>query len=109
MQPLRVGLIGLGTVGTGVARLLQEFPQRMERRAGRPIVLQRVATRDLAKPRAVSLPRQVLTDDALAVARDPQTDVVVELIGGINPARERSPFTSIIPTATSPTSARARA
>lgn len=88
MQPLRVGLIGLGTVGTGVARLLREFPQRMERRAGRPIVLQRVATRDSAKPRGVSLPRAILTDDALAVARDPQIDVVVELIGGINPARE---------------------
>src|SRR5262245_40442187 len=88
MQPLRVGLIGLGTVGTGVARLLQEFPQRMQRRAGRPIVLQRVAARDLAKPRHPTVPPEMLTDDPMAVARDAQVDVVVELIGGINPARE---------------------
>jgi homoserine dehydrogenase len=88
MEPLRVGLIGLGTVGTGVARLLTALAERVERRAGRPIVLQRVAVRDPARPRGVELPPRLLTGDALAVARDADVDVIVELMGGLSPAGE---------------------
>lgn len=88
MLPLRVGLIGLGTVGSGVARVLQEHPQRMQRRAGRPITIERVAVRDLSRPRGVELPAGVLIDDPQALVRDPDVDVVVELIGGLSPARE---------------------
>ncbi|QDU38197.1 Homoserine dehydrogenase [Maioricimonas rarisocia] len=88
MQPLRVGLIGLGTVGTGVSRILLDHADRVTRRAGRPIELTRVAVRSLDKPREIDLPASILTDDAAAVARDPDVDVVVELIGGLSPARE---------------------
>ncbi|MCA9074999.1 MAG: homoserine dehydrogenase [Planctomycetaceae bacterium] len=88
MQPLRVGLIGLGTVGSGVAKVLTESPQRMTHRAGRPVELTRVAVRDLKKRRDVKLPSDLLTDDPLAVAGASDVDVVLELIGGQSPAKE---------------------
>ena len=87
MTHLRVGLIGLGTVGTGVARLLTEQAARLERRSGRRIELRRVAVHKLSKPRTIELPPGIVGSDPLAVATDPDVDVVVELIGGLEPAR----------------------
>jgi homoserine dehydrogenase len=86
MSSLRIGLIGLGTVGTGVARLLQEQPDRVAHRAGRPVEIVRVAVRDIHRPRAASLSSLRLTTEARALVHDPQVDLVVELIGGIEPA-----------------------
>lgn len=86
--PLGVGIIGLGTVGSGVARVLQDFPERMQRRAGRPIVLRKAAVRDLSRERDYPLPAEILTDNVDEVINDPQTGLVVELIGGLSPARE---------------------
>lgn len=68
--------------------MLLEHAQRMQRRAGRPVTIERVAVRDLARPRRVELPDGVLTDDPQALVHDPNVDVVVELIGGLSPARE---------------------
>lgn len=81
----KVGLLGLGTVGTGTAEILTDP-------TGRHPLLQtleiaKVGVRSLDKPRAVSFPPNVLTDDLTAIARDPDIDIVVELIGGIEPAR----------------------
>ena len=80
-----VGLLGLGTVGGGVASILLNPKDR------HPLVgdldLVRVAVRDLERPRPVELPPAVLTTDARAVVTDPAVDVVVEVIGGIEPAR----------------------
>ncbi len=81
----KIGLLGLGTVGTGVVEILSD-------RAGREplladVSLHRIGVRSLEKPRAVSLPEGVLTDDLEAIARDPEIAVVVELIGGLEPAR----------------------
>jgi homoserine dehydrogenase len=85
-RPLGVGLLGLGTVGTGVARVLLGKNDALERRIGRPVRICRVLVRDLLKPRAidVSLP---LVMDAEAVIDDPAVDVVVEVLGGEEPAR----------------------
>jgi len=88
MQPLRVGMIGLGVVGSGVAELLQEQRERLTRRAGRPVELVRVAVRDPDKPRAFALDRALLTDDPQAVMGAPDVDVIVELVGGTTHARE---------------------
>ena len=80
-----VGLLGLGTVGGGVASILLNPQER------HPLVkdlqLVKVAVRDLKRARPVDLPEAVLTTDPTAVVRDPDVDVVVEVIGGIEPAR----------------------
>jgi len=88
MPPLKIALIGLGTVGTGVAKILLGQPQQIARRAGRPIEIRRVVVRDLQKPRDVNLSDGLLTDDLPSVLSDDQIDVAVQLIGGIEPARE---------------------
>ena len=80
-----VGLLGLGTVGGGVASILQNPSER------HPLVgeleLIRVAVRDLNRPRPVALDENLLTTDTSAVIQDPAVDVVVEVIGGLEPAR----------------------
>ncbi|MEZ6057863.1 MAG: homoserine dehydrogenase [Planctomycetaceae bacterium] len=88
MEPLRIGLIGLGTVGSGVVRILLEQRELLARRAGRPIEIVKVAVRDLKKAREVSLPADLLTEDPLEVANAPNVDVVVELMGGLTPAKQ---------------------
>ncbi len=84
--PLRVGLIGAGTVGAEVADRLQVRPDVIRRRAGCDIVLHRVAVRDPDKPRP-RVPAHLLTTDAGSVVTDPEVDIVVELAGGEEPAR----------------------
>jgi homoserine dehydrogenase len=61
--PLGIALIGCGTVGGGVARLLLEQSERLAARAGRPLVLRRVVVRDVAKARPIELPRELVTTD----------------------------------------------
>lgn len=82
-----VGLIGFGTVGTGVVRLLKENQQILKERLGTSLTLKRIADLDLERDRGVVVPREILTKDALKVIEDPEVEVVVELIGGIEPAR----------------------
>lgn len=81
-----VGLIGLGNVGGGVARALLERGDYFARQVGAPLVVRRAAVRDLAKPRSVQLPEGILTADVDDVLRDPEIDIVVEVIGGEEPA-----------------------
>ncbi|MFQ3649116.1 MAG: homoserine dehydrogenase [Gemmataceae bacterium] len=88
MEPLGIGLIGCGTVGTGVARLLLEQPGRLAARAGRVLELRKVLVRQLDKPREVTLPPQLLTTDLQAIIRDPSIQVAVELVGGVDWARQ---------------------
>lgn len=87
MSKVRIGMLGGGVVGTGVARLLRDEAPRLTSRAGRPLELLSVAVRDRLKPRDAALPSQLLTTDAQSVATDPAVDVVVEVIGGLEPAR----------------------
>lgn len=87
-DPMNLAIIGLGNVGTGVARIVLEHPERMIQRAGRPIRVAKAVVRDLRKPRDITLPPGVLTDDVQSVIRDSQIQAACELIGGIHPARE---------------------
>ncbi|MBM3276515.1 MAG: homoserine dehydrogenase [Candidatus Handelsmanbacteria bacterium] len=80
-KTIGVGLIGLGTVGGGVVRLLQDAPASMRRRKGVDLALRRVAVRDAAKAREVAVDAGLLTQDAMAVVRDPGVQMVVELTG----------------------------
>ena len=80
--PLRLGLAGIGTVGAGVVKLLEENATLVARRAGRPIRIVAVSARDRARHRGVDLGAFAWEDDALALVARPDVDVVVELIGG---------------------------
>jgi homoserine dehydrogenase len=88
MEPLGIALIGCGTVGSGVARLLLEHPERLAARAGRPLELRQVVVRDLHRSRPVQLPAGILTTDLDAVLRDPGVQVAAEVVGGVGWARE---------------------
>ena len=88
MKPIKVGLIGFGTVGTGVVRLLTEQREVLARRLGSPLILKKVADLDLDRPRPVALPTDVLTTRAEDILDDPEIDIVVELIGGTDAARD---------------------
>jgi homoserine dehydrogenase len=86
--PLRVGVAGLGTVGAGVLTLLATNADVVAARAGRPIVVTAVSARDRDRDRGVSLAGLRWHDDPVALAADPNVDVVIELIGGADgPAR----------------------
>ncbi|MBE3557078.1 MAG: homoserine dehydrogenase [Firmicutes bacterium] len=85
-EAVRVGLLGCGTVGSGVVKILQQNASIIARRAGAPVMLERVLVRDVNKPRAVDFPAGVLTDNPEEVLDDPKIDIIVEVIGGIEPA-----------------------
>ena len=80
--PLRIGVAGLGTVGAGTLRLLQEHGDILAQRCGRPITVGAVSARERNRDRGVDVSKLRWCDDALALAGDPAIDVVVELIGG---------------------------
>ncbi len=86
--PIKIGLCGLGTVGQGVWKHLDGSFAEFAARLGQPIEVARVAVRDLAKARDVRIPRRRLTTDPLAVATDPDIQIVCELMGGTAAARE---------------------
>lgn len=85
---MRVGVLGCGNVGAALTHLVARQADAIEQRTGLRLEITRVAVRNLSRERAVSLPDGVLTRDAAQVVTDPSVDVVVEVIGGIEPARE---------------------
>lgn len=87
-EPVAIALIGMGTVGTGVARVLLEQPERIARRAGRAVRVKHVVVRDLNRPRGVALPAGILTDDVERVVADKEVQIALHLVGGVHPARE---------------------
>jgi len=88
-RPLSIGVAGLGTVGTGVLRLLRDNAELVAARAGRPIAVTAVSARDRMRERDVPTAGLRWYDDPVALAFDPALDVVVELIGGAEgPARD---------------------
>jgi homoserine dehydrogenase len=82
-----VGLIGFGTIGTGVVKLLARHAASIRQRVGCPIRLVRIADIDLKSDRGVRVDRRLLTTDARALIDDPAIDIVIELIGGYEPAK----------------------
>ena len=87
MEITKVAIVGLGTVGTGVARLLLEHGDRFARHAGRTLWLEKAVVSDIKKPRDVELPQGVLTDKLADVTGNPEIKAVVQLIGGLEPDR----------------------
>ncbi|MGZ4693205.1 MAG: homoserine dehydrogenase [Acidimicrobiales bacterium] len=87
-SPVRVGLLGCGTVGSALIQLVQEQADGIEARTGMRLEIVRVAVRNASKDRGVDLARDRFTNDAASVVTDPEVDVVIEVIGGIEPARQ---------------------
>ena len=87
MQVTKVALVGMGTVGTGVARLLLDHGDRTARHAGRTLWLEEVVVHDPKKPRDYELPAGILSDDLSRVTGNPEIKLVALLIGGLEPAR----------------------
>ena len=87
MEKTKVAIVGLGTVGAGVARLLLDHGDRTARHAGRTLWLERVVVRDIRKPRDVELPEGILSDDLKSITANPEIEAVAQLVGGLEPAR----------------------
>ena len=87
METINVALVGLGTIGTGVAKILLHQSERITRAAGQTVRLAKVCDKDIQTKRDVELPFGVLTDDLESVFNDPSISVAIELVGGVEPAR----------------------
>ena len=88
MEPVRVGLLGLGTVGGGTVNVLYRNAEEIARRAGRGITITHAAAREYDPERLPGIDRIAVTNDAFEVVNNPDVEIVVELIGGYSPARE---------------------
>lgn len=87
-KEIGIGLLGFGTVGSGVVKALQDHGDLIEKRTGIKLALRHVADLDLQRDRGVALPPGLLTNDAAAVVASPDVAVVVELMGGLGVARD---------------------
>jgi homoserine dehydrogenase len=87
-REISVGIIGFGTVGSGTARILLENSDLIKSRTGFAVRLKKIADLDITRDRGIKVPEGVLTTDASAVLNDPGIDIVVELMGGIHPAKD---------------------
>lgn len=88
MAQINVGIIGFGTVGAGTVELLLKNAKTIARRVGAPVVIGKIADLDINSDRGVTVDPNILTRDAMEVIDDPTIDVIVELVGGLDKARE---------------------
>lgn len=85
---INVGIIGFGTVGSGTAKILLHNRQMLKDRTGIGFNLKKIADLDIVRDRGITIPDGILTTDAGEIFNDPEIDIVVELMGGINPAKD---------------------
>src|SRR3989338_6725573 len=88
MKKINIGIIGFGNVGSGVIKILRGRKSFLSEKLDLEIVVKKVCDKDLSLKRNISVDRQILVQDAVGLINDPQIDIVVELIGGIHPAKE---------------------
>ncbi|MGC3966411.1 MAG: homoserine dehydrogenase [Pirellulales bacterium] len=87
MEKTKVGIVGVGTVGSGVAKLLLDHGDRTARHAGRTLWVEQVVVRDVNKPRDCDLPKGSVSDDLAKITGNPEIKAVAHLVGGLEPAR----------------------
>ena len=87
MKEIKIGLLGFGTIGTGVAKLMTQNSALLEDKLGARLTLKRVVDLDITTDRGITLPQGVLTSNADELLDDPEISIVIELIGGYQPAK----------------------
>jgi homoserine dehydrogenase len=88
MKKINVGIIGFGNVGTGVIRILREKKSILAQKIGLEINVKKICDKNISSKRDISLDKHLLTKDAEQLINDPQIDIVVELMGGVQPAKD---------------------
>lgn len=88
MKPIKVGLLGLGTVGTGVVRIVEGHQEDLQSQVGSPISISKILVKDRTKSRSIAVDSSKLTEDPWEIVRDPEIDVIVEVMGGIAHSRD---------------------
>lgn len=88
MKKINIGLIGFGNIGCGVVKILRDKKALLSEKTGLDINIRRICDLDITSKRSVSVDKGLLTRNPKDIIEDPQIDIMVELIGGINPARE---------------------
>ncbi|WP_314587145.1 homoserine dehydrogenase [Paenibacillus terrigena] len=88
MKPIRVGLLGLGTVGTGVVRIVEGHQSDLQSQVGSEVIIEKVLVKNVDKSRSISVPHHKMTDNAWDIIRDPDIDIIVEVMGGIETTKE---------------------
>jgi len=88
MKKINIGLIGFGNIGCGVVKILQQRKSFLAQKIGIEIVIKKICDKDLAKKRDVNVDKHLLTHNANDIINDPQIDIVVELMGGVNLAKD---------------------
>ncbi|MGG0526708.1 homoserine dehydrogenase [Bacillus pumilus] len=88
MKAIRVGLLGLGTVGSGVVKIIQDHQDKLMHQIGCPVLIQKVLVSNPDKKRDVDVAREVFTTEVYDVIRDPEIDVIIEVMGGIEETKQ---------------------
>jgi homoserine dehydrogenase len=88
MKKINIGLIGFGNIGCGMIKILQQRKSLLAQKIGIEIVIKKICDKDLTKKRNVFVDKSLLTNNAFDIINDPQIDIIVELIGGVNPAKD---------------------
>jgi len=88
MKPIKVGLLGLGTVGTGVVKIVEGHQEDLSNQVGSPISIAQILVKDRNKGRSISVDSSKLTEDPWEIVRNPDIDIVVEVMGGIAQTKE---------------------
>ena len=85
MREIQIGILGLGVVGSGAVKILQDSAEVIAQRVGARLVIKKIAVRNLQKPREVIVDPTLLTDNPFEILDDPEIEIVAELVGGVDP------------------------
>lgn len=84
MKPIKLGMLGLGTVGSGVVRIVEGHQEDLQRQVGSAIEIKKICVKNIGKARSVTVNEEKLTDDPYELIDDPDIDVIVEVMGGVD-------------------------